>query len=197
MIFWNMKYLFYNCQLLLLCCACYKFAIQAFVQEDRQAYKQHLQKDWQFYRRQGTHRYLIDSCKNIIAFCHNHWLLYRRNVTRQYLNESCKKITAFCHNHQRLYRRNVTRRYFTESCKKITAPATITDGYTNIITDRRTNAWHRFQRTWLLDCLVGRHIHQRTRQIQCAHDLTHSTDGFADGRRKIWRDFQNFGAKIN
>jgi hypothetical protein len=138
MIFWNMKYLFYNCQLLLLCSACYKFAIQAFVQEDRQAYKQHLQKDWQFYRRQGTNRYLIDSCKNIIAFCHNHWLLYRRNVTRRYLNESCKKITAFCHNHQRLYRRNVTRRYFTESCKKITAPATITDGYTNTITDRRT-----------------------------------------------------------
>jgi hypothetical protein len=35
MLFWNMKYLFYNCQLLLLCCACCKFAIQAFVQEDR------------------------------------------------------------------------------------------------------------------------------------------------------------------
>jgi hypothetical protein len=50
MIFWNMKYLFYNCQLLLLCCVCCKFAIQAFMQEDRQAYKQYLQKDWQFYR---------------------------------------------------------------------------------------------------------------------------------------------------
>jgi hypothetical protein len=35
MIFCNMKYLFYNCQLLLLCCACCKFAIQVFVQEDR------------------------------------------------------------------------------------------------------------------------------------------------------------------
>jgi len=31
MIFWNMKYLFYNFLLLLLCCACCKFAIQAFV----------------------------------------------------------------------------------------------------------------------------------------------------------------------
>jgi hypothetical protein len=32
MIFWNMKYLFFfNCQLLLLCCACCKFAIQYFV----------------------------------------------------------------------------------------------------------------------------------------------------------------------
>jgi len=31
MIFWNMKYLFYNCLLLLLCCACCKFAIQVFV----------------------------------------------------------------------------------------------------------------------------------------------------------------------
>jgi hypothetical protein len=37
MIFWNMKYLlFFNCQLLLLRCACCKFAIQDFVQEDRQ-----------------------------------------------------------------------------------------------------------------------------------------------------------------
>jgi len=44
MIFWNMKYLFYNCQLLLLCCVCCKFAIQAFVQEDRQAYKIELAK---------------------------------------------------------------------------------------------------------------------------------------------------------
>jgi len=34
-IFWNMKYLFFfNCQLLLLCCVCCKFAIQDFV-EDR------------------------------------------------------------------------------------------------------------------------------------------------------------------
>jgi len=31
-IFWNMKYLFFfNCQLLLLCCVCCKFAIQDFV----------------------------------------------------------------------------------------------------------------------------------------------------------------------
>ena len=37
MIFWNMKYFSYNCLLLLLCCGCCKFAIQAFVQEDRQA----------------------------------------------------------------------------------------------------------------------------------------------------------------
>jgi len=32
MIFWNIKYFLYNCLLLLLCCACCKFAIQAFVQ---------------------------------------------------------------------------------------------------------------------------------------------------------------------
>jgi hypothetical protein len=39
-----MKYLFYNCQLLLLCCACCKFAIQAFVQEDRHAIQTTLAK---------------------------------------------------------------------------------------------------------------------------------------------------------
>jgi hypothetical protein len=38
-IFWNMKYLFFfNCELLLLCCVCFKFAIQDFVQENRQKY---------------------------------------------------------------------------------------------------------------------------------------------------------------
>jgi hypothetical protein len=43
--FWNMKYLFFfNCQLLLLCCVCCKFAIQDFVQEDRQKCREKLQK---------------------------------------------------------------------------------------------------------------------------------------------------------
>jgi hypothetical protein len=37
MIFWNMKYVFFfNCELLSLCCAWCKFAIQDFVREDRQ-----------------------------------------------------------------------------------------------------------------------------------------------------------------
>jgi hypothetical protein len=39
-----MKYLFYNCQLLLLCCAYCKFAIQAFVQEDKHAIQTTLAK---------------------------------------------------------------------------------------------------------------------------------------------------------
>jgi hypothetical protein len=46
-IFWNMKYLFFfNCQFLLLCYMCYKFAIQDFEQEDRQKYMEQLQKYW-------------------------------------------------------------------------------------------------------------------------------------------------------
>jgi len=47
MIFCNMKYLFYNYQLLLLCCACCKFAMQAFVQEDRHAIQPALAKKLQ------------------------------------------------------------------------------------------------------------------------------------------------------
>jgi len=47
MIFCNMKYLFYNCQLLLLCCACCKFAMQVFVQEDRHAIQPALAKKLQ------------------------------------------------------------------------------------------------------------------------------------------------------
>jgi len=46
MIFWNMKYFFYNCLLLLLCCACCKLAIQIFVEEDRQQYNQNMQKNY-------------------------------------------------------------------------------------------------------------------------------------------------------
>jgi len=45
-------------------------------------YKQHLQKDCQFYRR-----------------------VYRRNYTRRYFTESYKKITVFCHNYRRVYQR--------------------------------------------------------------------------------------------
>jgi len=63
-----MKYLFYNCQLLLLCCACCKFAIQAFVHEDRHAIQPTLAKNCQFYRQ-----------------------VYRRTYTRQYFTESCKQ----------------------------------------------------------------------------------------------------------
>jgi len=40
----NMKYLFYNCQLLLLCCVCCKFTIQAFVQKHRHAIQTALAK---------------------------------------------------------------------------------------------------------------------------------------------------------
>jgi hypothetical protein len=152
MIFWNMKYLFYNCQLLLLCCACCKFAIQAFVQEDRHAYKQNLQKDWQFYRqidrRLGTRRYYTESCKTITEFCYTHRRLYRRTRTHRYYTESCKKITEFYHTH----RRTSTHLYFTDSCTNIAAPATITDGYTDIFSD----GWRKFQSARLSNCLVGR-----------------------------------------
>ena len=138
MIFWNMKYFFYNCLLLLLCCACCKLAIQTFVQEDKQA----IQSKY---------------AKTITAFCHNHRQQYRRTMTRRYFTESCKNITAPatisdgntddsdpsvfhrelqnnyspCHNHRQQYRQILTHWYFTESCKKITALATITYGYTD------------------------------------------------------------------
>ena len=173
MIFWNMKYLFYNCLLLLLCCACCKFAIQAFVQEDRQEIQTKLAKAWQFYRR-------ID------------WWL----GTCRYFTESCKKITEFFHNCQRLYWRTGNRRYFTESCKKITAPATIIDGYP----DAFTNRWSTFQRVRPSDCLVGRQSTDgfaNGRGKSNAPVLWHIvTDGFADGRQKIWRDFQNFSVNF-
>jgi hypothetical protein len=72
-----MKYLFFfNCQLLLLCCVCCKFAIQDFVQEDRQKYMEEVQKYWRFHRRvhrrTGTCRYFTESWKTFTELCHNH-----------------------------------------------------------------------------------------------------------------------------
>jgi hypothetical protein len=95
-IFWNMKYLFFfNCQLLLLCCVCCKFAIQDFVQEDRQKYMEKLHKYWQFHRR--VHRWIS---------------------TLGILPRIGKKITDLCRNYRRVHRWIGTRRYFTESWKK-------------------------------------------------------------------------------
>ena len=188
MIFWNMKYLFYNCQLLLLCCVCCKFSIQAFVQEDKQAYKQNLQTDWQFYRwidrRLGTRRYFTESCKKITEFCHTHRRLYRRIGTHRYFTKSCKKIMEFCHTHRRLYRWTGTRRYFTESCKKITeffhthrrlyrrtvTRRFFTESCKNITApatitdgyiDAFTDRWRIFQSARVSDCLVGRHSYRQ------------------------------------
>ena len=200
MIFWNMKYLFYNCQLLLLCCVCCKFAIQAFVQEDRQAYKQNLQKDWQFYRwidrRLGTRRYFTESCKKIMEFCHTHRQLYRRTGTHRYFTKSCKKIMKFCHTHRRLYRWTGTRRYFTESCKKITE---------FFHTHRRLYRWTGTRRYFTKSCKKITeffHTHRRLyRRTVTRRFFTEScknitapatiTDGYIDAFTDRWRIFQS------
>ena len=102
-----MKYLFYNCQLLLLCCACCKFAIQAFVHEDRHAIQPALAKNCQFYRR-----------------------VYRRTYTRQYFTESCKQNYDLL---PQLPMGILTAVYpsvfHKELQKKLQPFATITDGY--------------------------------------------------------------------
>jgi hypothetical protein len=71
-----MKYLFvFKGQPLLLCCVCYKIAIQDFL---RGLHKKN-KKNLPFHRR-----------------------IYRWHITRRYFTESCKKITGFCHIHQRI-----------------------------------------------------------------------------------------------
>ena len=121
------------------------------MQEDRQAIQTKHAKAWQKHRQQD-----------------------QRIVYRRYFTESCKTITGMCHIHRRHYRQHMSCRYSTESCKKITAPAIITDGFSDAITDGGCI----FQGVRLSDCLVGRHScrrnHRRTRQIQCARDLTHN-----------------------
>jgi hypothetical protein len=132
MIFWNMKYLFFfNCQLLLLRYACCKIAIQDFMQQDRQAYKQELQKYWQFYQR-----------------------LYRRHRTYRYYTESWKKMTAFCHNHRRVYRWNGTCRYFTESWIKNYGILPLSS--TAIPTDDAHPKTHACQTAWSVGTVTDR-----------------------------------------
>jgi len=82
---------------LLLCCVCFKFAIQDFMQENRQKYME----DWRFHRRNGTRRYFTKNWKQFIELCHNHRRQYWRTGTRWYFTESWEKITELCHNHRR------------------------------------------------------------------------------------------------
>jgi len=89
MIFWNMKYLFYNCQLLLLCCVCCKFAIQAFVQEDRHAIQTALAKRLPQLPTAVYPSVFHRELQKITAFCHNYWRVYQQT----------------CHNYRRIYRR--------------------------------------------------------------------------------------------
>jgi hypothetical protein len=99
-----MKYLFYNCQLLLLCCACCKFAIQAFMQEDRYAIQTTLAK-----------RLLVLRTKLYPLIFHrklqiNYGILPQLPTgipTDLYLlvfhRELQKKITIFCHNYRQTF----------------------------------------------------------------------------------------------
>ena len=194
MIFWNMKYLF----IIISSCYCVVRAVslqfKLLCRRIDTQYKQHLQKDCQFYRRvyqrTGTRRYFIESCKKITAFCHNYQRIYRWNSTRRYFTESYKKITAFCHNYRWIgtrryftesykkitafyhnYRWIGTRRYFTESCKKITVfchnywrPC---HNYRRIYRRVHRRMAHIPKRTPVRSC-------RRTRQNQCASALTHN-----------------------
>jgi len=222
MIFWNMKYLFYNCQLLLLCYAYYKFAIQAFVHEDRHAIQPALAKNYQFYRRTYTRQYFIESYKqnyNLLpqlptviypsVFHRELWTKLQLfaiiidgyadgRIPVGISHRVANKITVFCHNYQRVYRRTYTRRYFTESCKKITA---FFHNYRRVY--RQT--YHNYRRIyrcflrWMAynskrtPVRIYRWFCRQTQKNQCAHVLAHNFQRIS----KIRRDFQKFCARIN
>jgi hypothetical protein len=174
-----MKYLFFfNFQLLLLCCVwcnvwC-KFAIQDFVQKDRQKYMEQLQKYWHYYRR-----------------------VHRRNSTHRYFTKSWKKTMLFCHNYRRAYRRFLPVGISPRVEKKLHFFATITDGYTNgntdglaIITDVYTDAFIDGLCTFQSACLSD-----VTDWFADGHDKTNARvfwRTISNGFQKIWRDFQNF-----
>jgi len=160
MIFWNMKYLFYNFLLLLLCCACCKFAIQPFMQEDRQAIQTKLAKDWQtdcypslFYRELQKHYGIFPQSPTAIPTeCYSS--VFYQELQKNY---------GPCHIHRRIYRR-IHRRMMH-------------------IPTRKT--------AWLVGTVTNGRGKSNVRMLW--HTVT---DRFADGRRKIWRDFQKFSANF-
>ena len=197
-IIWNMKYLFFfKGQPLLVCCVCYKIAIQDFLRGLHEKNKKNLPFHRRIYRRNITRRYFTESCKKITGFCHNHRRIYRWNITRLYFTESCKKITGFCHNHRRIYRRNITRRYFTESCKKITGFC----HHHRRNYRRTTHVWHVSVCTntdGISDGIYRRHYRRTTHvwHVSVCTNTDDISDGITDGSKSLagfsifWCEFQ-------
>ena len=133
-------------------------------------YKQHLQKDCQFYRRNFTRRYFTESCKTITAFYHNYRRVYRRPGTRRYFTESCKKIMIFFHNYRWVYRR---------PCHN----------YRCIYRCIHQRMAHIPKRTPIRSY---RRICRRMRQIQCARALTHNYRWICRQMSKTMEGFLKF-----
>jgi len=165
-----MKYLFYNCQLLLLCCACCKFAIQAFVQEDRHAIQTTLAK-----------RLLVlptDLYPSVFHRELQNKLRHFAIITDRYTGGRIPFGIS-----QRVAKQL---RYFATITDR---PAIIIDVYTNAF----TNEWHTFQSARLSEVTDGfAEGHGKTNACVLWRTISNA---FADGLRKIWRDFQKFWCK--
>ena len=122
-----------------------------------QGYIKKNKKNFMFYRRNITRRYLTESWKKFTGLCHTHRWLYRRVMFHQYFTVSCKKITGLCHNHRWRYRRPIPTDSRTswsarmsDTCSSAQIPTAvltsntdgITDGFTHI--PKRMHVWHVF-----------------------------------------------------
>jgi hypothetical protein len=138
-------------------------------------YKQHLQKDCQFYRRTYTRRYFTENCKKIMAFCER----YTDGRIPFGISQNCKK------NYRILpplptgipmdwYPVGISQRV----AKQLRYFATIIDRYTNrpaiisdVYTDGFADGWHTFESAPVRSY---RRICHRTWQNQCVCALAHN-----------------------
>ena len=67
MIFWNMKYLFYNCLLLLLCCSA-SLQFKRLSRRINKQYKQNMTQIPTYILMETVRQYFIESCKIFTAF---------------------------------------------------------------------------------------------------------------------------------
>jgi len=114
MMFWNMKYL---SLLLLLCCACCKVAIQAFVQEDRQKIQKKTCKSLTQHRQLDRRHRIAKNLQHFTTFTdgHNHRHGYRRHhqrmahipiraIVRLRLSDCLVGRHNYRRNHQRIWK---------------------------------------------------------------------------------------------
>ena len=163
-----MKYLFYNCQLLLLWCVCCKFAIQfkLLCRRIHTQYKQPFATITDGY----TNRMVPVSISQRVAKKLRHFAAITDGYTDGMVPVGISHRVG----------------------KQLWHFATITDGYTDAFTDRRRT----FQSTCLSDCLSVGTVTDGFADERGESDAPVVWRTLTDGCRKIWRDFQKFWCEI-
>jgi hypothetical protein len=172
-----MKYLFFfKGQPLLLCCVCYKIAIQDFLRGLHKKNKKNLPYHRRIYQRNITHRYFTESCKKITGFCHIHRRIsdgfsdIKTDGITDGLSHAC--LTCVRLHEYRQYCRRITHVWHVSVC-------TITDRIPDV-TYRRHHRW--ITHVW---------------HVSVCTIIDGISDGGADGSKSLAGFSNFFGAHFN